>query len=146
MADIEIVPPKADWRLVINKTLDIGHNLDFEFRRQARLMGRVAFFNASAKRRTRQLKAEIEVLSARLRKQITLREGRRLTKDEMHYAVERKKVYRAKQRELEEAIYQEDLIKGMLNALEHKKDCLVQLGAASRLEMSDELRALRKSR
>ena len=144
MASIEIVSPSNDWRVLIHQVLKVGDNLDKEFRRQALLVGRASFFNAQAKRRVRQLKTELEVLSARLRKRIRLREGK-LTRDEMHYAVERKKAYREKCRELEEAIYQEDLIKGMLTALDHKKDCLVQLGAASRVDMPDELRMLAKT-
>lgn len=144
MANITIVPPKSNWRVLIHHVTRVGSDLDVEFRRQAELMGKAGYFNAQAKRRVRQLRQELEVISARLRKRIRLSEGK-MTKDEMHYAVERKKLYRNKMRELDEAIYQEDLLKGLLNSLEHKKDMLVQLGAASRKGLPDELRALSES-
>lgn len=143
MAEAKIVVPKKDWRVLIHQVLRVGDNLDFEFRRQAFLMARAGYFHAQARNRVRILKQQLEVLSARLRKRIRLAEGE-LTKDEMHYAVERRKVYQAKQRELNDAIYQEDLLKGLITALDHKKDCLVQIGAASRVQLNDELRALAK--
>lgn len=144
MAKVEIVPPKNDWRILIHEVLRVGDNLDAEFRRQAYLVGRAGFFSAQAKQRVRQLKNELEVVSARLRKRIRLKRGK-LTNDEMRYAVELKKAYRDKQRELETAMYEDDMLKSMLNALEHKKDCLVQLGANARHELPDELRLLAKS-
>lgn len=141
MANVEIVGPKEDWRVVIHQTLRISDDLNFEFRRQAPLVGRAGFFNAQAKRKVRKLKTELEVLSARLRKRIKRTNGS-LTVDAMRAAVHRKKSYQRKLNELEEAQYEEDLIQGLLKALDHKKECLVQISANSRKEMPEELRSV----
>ena len=144
MSDILIVPPKYDMRLVIGQVLNIGDNINDEFMRQAVLYARVGFYSAQAKHKVRRLKNELEVVSASIRKNIAQRRGVRLTKDEMHYKVIRKKRYCQKQRELEKAIYDEELISVMLRALEHKKDALVGLGANYRQELNGELKMLRR--
>lgn len=140
----KVLYPKDDYRIVVRQVLRVGDDLHSQFKAQAMLYGRVAHFSAQAKRHVRELKSEIDVLAAKLRKIITRRSGRRLTKDEMSAALTRKKSYRLKQKQLNDAVYHEDIISGLLRALEHKKDCLTQLGAASRHEMPDELRMLER--
>jgi hypothetical protein len=144
MSDMEVVPPKNDWRVVIHQALRVGDDLDSEFRRHAELMGKAAYYSAMAKKRVRRLKSELELLSAQLRKSIRKRLSS-LTVDEMKAAVVRKKRYQQKIHELEEAQYHEDLVSGILTALQYKKDCMVQISANSRKELPEELRALSES-
>ena len=144
MSDMEVVPPKNDWRVVIHQALWVGDDLDSEFRKHAELMGKAGYYTATAKKKVRSIKNELELLSAQLRKSIRKRASS-LTVDEMKAAVIRKKRYQQKIHELEEAQYNEDLVSGILKALEHKKDCLVQLSANSRKELPEELRALSES-
>ena len=144
MPDIKFIPPRDDWRIVISKVLKVGTDLDNEFRHHAVLMGRASWFHADSKKRVRRLKRELDVLSARLRRRIRLSQGK-LTNPEMDAAVERKKVFALKRQELEEAMYHDDLISGLVKALDYKKDCLVQISANARRELPDELRALADS-
>jgi hypothetical protein len=108
------------------------------------LYGRLSWFSAEAKKSVRDLKNELEVVSAGLRKLISRKSDARVTKDEMQAALMRKKAYRRKLRQLNDAVYHEDLIQGLLRAMEHKKDALVGLGANYRHELSDELRMVNK--
>jgi hypothetical protein len=141
---MKIIHPKDDHRVVVREVLRISDDLNSEFRRQAELYGRVSRFSADAKRRVRDLKNELEIVSARIRKIVSARADSRLTKDEMQAMLIRKKSYMQKWRELNDAIYHEDMISGLLRALEHKKDALVGLGANYRHELPDELRMLSK--
>ena len=141
---VEIVPPKDNFMVVVRDVLHISDDLNHEFRRQPELYGRISWFSAEAKRKVRDLKNEIEILSARIRKFAVARADSRLTKDEMQAILIRKKSYRAKQRELSDAIFHEDMVSGLLRAIEHRKDSLVGLGANYRHELPDELRMLSK--
>lgn len=144
MDRLSVIHPKDDFRLVVREVLKIGDDLNVEFRRQASLYGRVSWFSAQAKKRVRDIKNEFEIVSARLRKIISRHADSRITKDEMQAALIRKKAYRKKQGELNDAVYHEDIISGLLRALEHKRDSLVGLGANYRHELPDELRMLSK--
>jgi len=140
----EVVRPKDDFRIVVRQVLKIGDDLNVEFRRQAELYGRMSWFSAEAKRNVRELKNELEVVSAGLRKLISRKSDSRVTKDEMQAALMRKKAYRRTLKRLNDALYHEDLVQGILRALEHKKDALVGLGANYRHELPEELRLLQQ--
>jgi hypothetical protein len=138
-----VLPPKDDYRVTIDKILSIGSDLDIEFRRQAGLYGRTSWYSSAAKRRVRHLKNQLEVITSKIRRKIRLRyRATRMTKDAINDMVIRKKAYVKVYNELEEAIHNEEIITGMLRALEHKKDMLVGLGANYRHQMPEELRLL----
>lgn len=143
--NMTVLPPEEDFRVTIEKILSIG-DIDKEYRRQAELYGRTSWYSAQAKRRVRRLKNRLEVVSARVRRKIRIRRrSTRLTKEELNDQVLRKKSYVRAYNELEEAIYHEEVISGMMRALEHKKEMLIGLGANYRHQMPEELRLLTES-
>jgi hypothetical protein len=139
----KIIHPDFGTKLLIRKVLRVSDDINLEFKRQASLYGTASAISAESKRNVRRLKDELEAVKSRIRRAATHKHSdSRLTKDFMQAVFMRKKSYKRKMEELNEAIYYEDLITGLLRALEHKKDALVGLGANYRHELPDELRML----
>lgn len=124
-----VVHMDDDYRIVVKKVLSISDDLDSEFRRQAMLYGRVSRFHAEAKKAVREVENQMEIVKSRLRKFITARAISRLTKDDIQAKLVMKKSYRRKLEELNDAIYHENLMGGLLKAVDQRKDMLVGLGA-----------------
>jgi hypothetical protein len=136
----------AKTKLLVRQVIHVGDDLQREFKRQAGLYAWVSGMYAEAKKQSRVSKYELGVLSAQLRKKISLKfKGQRLTVADINGHIERNKKYVIKQKKLIDAEYNEDMLQGLVRALEHKREALMSLGANARHDMDGELRLLSKS-
>jgi hypothetical protein len=138
-----IKPYNKGSELDIESMIRVGNDLDFEFRRQAGNYAWVSTVYAEAKDKSRRLKAELELLEAKLNKSIR-KNGEKLTVSDVNARVISHSKYVLTQDELFKAQHYEDILRGFVFALDAKKDMLQQIGAASRQEMDPELRLMAK--
>ena len=140
-----IKPPKATSEIDIEAIINIGDDLDREFRRQASFRAWIGTVHAESKARTRLNKAELELLKSKLTNKIR-RNVKGLTVSDVEARVISSTKYRSKQEELHFSQKYEDTLRGMIEALDTKRDMLMQLGANSRVEMNPEMRLMAKKK
>jgi hypothetical protein len=139
----KIKPFKTISQIDIEDIVNVGDDLDYEFRRQAAFRAWISTVHAESKAKTRLNKAQLELIEATLTNKIR-KNIKGLTVADVNARVISSTKYREKLAELHESQLYEDTLKGFVDALDSKKDMLVQLGANSRQEIDPELRLMAK--
>lgn len=141
----EVVPMEGKASLVVERVIQIGEDLNVEFKRQAGLYAYVAVSHAAAKSRVRRAKNELELLTAQLsnkaRKALSTN-GERATREQITSWVVTQADYQEQVSKLDKAELLEDQLQVVVRALEHKRDALVGLSANYRKELPGELRSM----
>ena len=144
----DLVPVSGEARLVVEQVVQIGEDLNAEFKQQAWLYAYVSVSWAAAKSKVRRIKNELELLTAQLsnkaRKALSS-DGERATREQITSWVIVQTEYQELIRKLDKAELLEDQLQGVVRALEHKRDALVGLSANMRHEMPGELRSMAKA-
>jgi len=138
-----IKPLKPHSEIDIEAIVNVGDDLDYEFRRQASFRAWISTVHAESKAKSRLDKAELELLKSRLTNKIR-KNTKGLTISDVEARVISSTKYRIKLEELHNAQKYEDVLKGFLEAIDTKRDMLMQLGANSRVEMNPEFRLMAK--
>ena len=143
-----VVPIVESGEIIVEEIIEIGDDINEEFKRQARNYAYISGVYAKATSNARRIKNELRLLTAELNggaRAAMKEEGEtKPTKDQLADWVVKRKDFIEKQNQLEDALLVEDQMNGLVEALKHKKDMLVGLGANYRQEISDELRMMGK--
>lgn len=141
---VTVVPiTRDDERVVVEEIVTISDDFNTEYRRQASNYAYVAGLHARAKVRTVVLKNQLKLLTAQLRGKARAElKAEKPNKDTVDDWVTTRSAFQKKQRELEEATGLEEELGAVVEALEHKREALMGLGANYRKEMDPELRLM----
>jgi hypothetical protein len=126
----------------IDAIVEIGEDLDLEFRRQPGLYSWLSGHYVVAVDQTRRLKNSLALLRAQLadkaRRQADPK--RRLTKEEVENWVIQREPYQSALNQLLDAQLVEETLGEGLEALNHKRESLMNLAANMRREMTENIR------
>jgi len=138
-----------DSTIDVDAVVSVSNDLNKEFREQSAWYSRATTLHARIKRLVRLREAKLELITAQLRNEfrikIAKKDGNRATKEQLESYVITHPNYREVLSSLHKAQFKEDVLHGVVRALEHKRDALVGLSANMRKEMDPELRALTKA-
>ena len=110
------------------------HDIDEEMMRQASLYSYYYGLMCAAKKSMNDLDADLTRLSAKLRSGYKSSATGKLTAKDLDDLVLADDSYRAAQQEVNDATFKYELLKGLVRALEQKKDMIVQVSANKREE------------
>jgi len=112
-----------------------GSNLDEEMQRQASLYSYYHGLMIAAKKMVNDLDADLTRLSAKLRSGYKMSSTTKLTAKDLDDLVLADDSFVVAQKEVNEATFKYELLKGLVKALEQKKDMLQQVSANKREEI-----------
>lgn len=110
------------------------HDIDEEMMRQASLYSYYHGLMCAAKKSMNDLDADLTRLSAKLRSGYKSSATGKLTAKDLDDLVLADDSYRAAQQEVNDSTFKYELLKGLVRALEQKKDMIVQVSANKREE------------
>jgi hypothetical protein len=112
-----------------------GSNIDDEMQRQASLYSYYHGLMIAAKKMVNDLDADLTRLSAKLRSGYKMSSTTKLTAKDLDDLVLADDSFVVAQKEVNEATFKYELLKGLVKALEQKKDMLQQVSANKREEI-----------